>query len=129
MSIGCRVVLAVAFQQIDNAPDTQTCAQGDHKDLQSINSACKKCHNVPPLISEILICDMAVLGQKQKSHRTVLEKICFKQHGGMGQEKSCGYLLFRENHESSKKPPFIVTKTKPAKHHALTGRNNVGFRL
>ena len=33
---------------------------------------------------------------------------------GMGQEKSCGYLLFRENHESSKKPPFIVTKTKPA---------------
>ena len=47
-----------------------------------------------------------------------------KQHGGMGQEKSCGYLLFRENHESSKNPPFIVTKTKPAKHHALTGRNN-----
>ena len=32
----------------------------------------------------------------------------------MGQEKSCGYLLFRENHESSKNPPFIVTKTKPA---------------
>ena len=34
---------------------------------------------------------------------------------GMGQEKSCGYLLFRENHESSKYPPFIVTKTKPAR--------------
>lgn len=33
----------------------------------------------------------------------------------MGQEKSCGYLLFRENHESSKYPPFIVTKTKPAR--------------
>ena len=32
----------------------------------------------------------------------------------MGQEESCGYLLFRENHESSKNPPFIVTKTKPA---------------
>ena len=41
--------------------------------------------------------------------------LCFKQHGGMGQEKSCGYLLFRENHESSKYPPFIVTKTKPAR--------------
>lgn len=57
---------------------------------------------------------MAVSGRKQKSRRTVLEKTCFKQHGGMGQEESCGYLLFRENHESSKNPPFIVTKTKPA---------------
>ena len=33
------------------------------KDLQSINRACKKCHIVPPLISEILICDMAVSGR------------------------------------------------------------------
>ena len=55
-------------------PMRQTCAQGDHKDLQSINRACKKCHNVPPLISEILICDMAVSGRKQKSRRTVFRK-------------------------------------------------------
>ena len=50
----------------------------------------------------------------KKAAALFLEKICFKQHGGMGQEESCGYLLFRENHESSKNPPFIVTKTKPA---------------
>jgi len=48
----------------------------------------------------------------KKSRRTVLEKICFKQHGGMGQEKSCGYLLFRENHESSKKSSFHRDKNK-----------------
>ena len=42
----------------------------------------------------------------------------------MGQEKSCGYLLFRENHESSKYPPFIVTKQSLPGRHALTGRNN-----
>ena len=60
------VIISVTFEKVYNTPCAQTCAQGDHKDLQSINRACKKCHNVPPLISEILICDMAVSGRKQK---------------------------------------------------------------
>jgi hypothetical protein len=66
MSICTWVIISVTFEKVYNTPCAQTCAQGDHKDLQSINRACKKCHNVPPLISEILICDMAVSGRKQK---------------------------------------------------------------
>lgn len=66
MSICTWVIISVTFEKVYNTPCAQTCAQGDHKDLQSINRACKKCHIVPPLISEILICDMAVSGRKQK---------------------------------------------------------------
>jgi len=51
MSIGCGVVLTVAFQKIDNAPDTQTCAQGDYQGLQNAYRAVEKCHSkYPPKI-------------------------------------------------------------------------------
>ena len=56
------VIISVTFEKVYNA----LCAQSNHKDFQSINRARKKFHIVPPLISEILICDMAVSGRKQK---------------------------------------------------------------
>ena len=35
------VIISVTFEKVYNTPCAQTCAQGDHKDLQSINRACK----------------------------------------------------------------------------------------
>ena len=44
MSIGRGVVLAVTFQKVDRAPDTQTGAQGHHESLQNTNCAVEKIH-------------------------------------------------------------------------------------
>ena len=44
MSIGTRIVRAVALQQIDNAPHAQASAQSHNKGLQSINSGRKELH-------------------------------------------------------------------------------------
>mgnify|MGYP006987231683 CR=1 FL=1 len=39
---------------------------------------------------------MAVSGRKQKKAAALfLEKICFKQHGGMGQGKTCMVFSFQ----------------------------------
>ena len=49
MSISAGIVVAVAFQQVDNAPDTQTSAQGDYQSFQYFDCGIEKCHsNVPP---------------------------------------------------------------------------------
>lgn len=44
MSIGRRVVLAVAFQKVDAAPHAQATAQGDHESLQYVNSTVEEIH-------------------------------------------------------------------------------------
>ena len=46
MSIGARVVVAVTFQQVDNAPDTETGTQSDNESLKNGNCLFKKCHIV-----------------------------------------------------------------------------------
>lgn len=46
MSIGGRVVGAVALQQVDNAPNAEARAQRDNEGLQGGDSGCEKCHIV-----------------------------------------------------------------------------------
>ena len=41
-----RVVVAVAFQQVDDTPDTKTSAQSDNESLKNGNCLFKKCHIV-----------------------------------------------------------------------------------
>ena len=41
-----RVVVAVTFQQVDDAPDTKTSAQSDNESLKNGNCLFKKCHIV-----------------------------------------------------------------------------------
>jgi len=48
MSIRARVVVAVTFQQVNNAPHAKASAQRDYKDFQGFNSACKKFNKLPP---------------------------------------------------------------------------------
>lgn len=47
MSISAGVVLAVALQKIDAAPDTQAAAQSDHDSLQSVHCTVEKFHKCP----------------------------------------------------------------------------------
>ena len=46
MSIAAGVILSIALQQVDAAPDTQGTAQTDHAGLQSIDCAVEKFHKV-----------------------------------------------------------------------------------
>lgn len=44
MSIGAGIVRAVAFQQVDHAPHTETGTESDHEGLQSGDSGCEELH-------------------------------------------------------------------------------------
>ena len=46
MSICTRVVVAVTFQQVDNAPDTETGTERDNEGLKNGDCLFKKCHIV-----------------------------------------------------------------------------------
>ena len=39
-----RIVVSVAFQQVNDAPDSETCTKGDDQSLQNINSRVKEIH-------------------------------------------------------------------------------------
>ena len=46
MSICAGVVVAVTFQQVDDAPDTETSAEGDNEGLKNGDSLIEKCHKL-----------------------------------------------------------------------------------
>lgn len=46
MSICTRVVVAVTFEQVDNAPDTETGTERDNEGLKNGDCLFKKCHIV-----------------------------------------------------------------------------------
>ena len=39
-----RIVVSVSFQQVNDAPDSETCTKGDDQSLQNINSRVKEIH-------------------------------------------------------------------------------------
>ncbi len=49
MSIRARVVVAVALHEVDNAPNTQACAQSDYKRLQNAYCRIEKPHKMSSL--------------------------------------------------------------------------------
>ena len=48
MSIRAGVVVTVAFEQVDTAPNTETGTEGDNEGLQYIDCTVEKIHNVSP---------------------------------------------------------------------------------
>ena len=52
MSIRAGVVVAITFQQVNNAPDAKASANGDHEGLKNRDCRCKKCHMVDSSVSE-----------------------------------------------------------------------------
>jgi len=55
MSIAAGVVVAVTFQQVDNAPDTETGTERDNEGLKNGYCAIEKCHNIFLLKFEIVL--------------------------------------------------------------------------
>ena len=46
MSIGPRVVIAITFQQVDDAPDSKAGSQCDNEGLQNVDCAVEKFHTL-----------------------------------------------------------------------------------
>ena len=46
MSIGAGIIISVAFQQVDDTPDTETSAQSDNESFQNSDSLSKKFHKL-----------------------------------------------------------------------------------
>ena len=46
LTLGAGVVVAVTFQQVDNAPDTETGTERDNEGLKNGDCLFKKCHIV-----------------------------------------------------------------------------------
>lgn len=44
MSICTWIIISVSFQQVDHAPDSETCAKGDDQSLQNIDCAIEEIH-------------------------------------------------------------------------------------
>ena len=55
MSIGAGVVVAVTFQQVDDAPHAETGTEGDNESLKNGYCAIEKCHNIFLLKFEIVL--------------------------------------------------------------------------
>ena len=54
MSIRAGVIVAVAFEQVDSAPDTKTGTESDDKRLQYADCTVEKCHRLfPPLFAPL----------------------------------------------------------------------------
>ena len=66
MSIAAGVILSVALQQVDAAPDTQGTAQTNHDGLQSIDCAVEKFHKVLTFCR--LFCGTQKFFQKMPPH-------------------------------------------------------------
>ena len=47
MSIGTGIVIAITFEQIDDAPNAEASAERDHEGLENTNSRVEKCHKFP----------------------------------------------------------------------------------
>ena len=46
LALGPRVVIAITFQQVDDAPDTEAGSQCDHEGLQNVDCAVEKFHTL-----------------------------------------------------------------------------------
>ena len=44
MSISPRIIISVALQQVNDAPDSETCAKGNNQSLENIDSRVKEIH-------------------------------------------------------------------------------------
>ena len=80
MSIGTGVIVAIAFEQVDSAPDTKTGTESDDERLQYADCTVEKCHKVfPPLFAP------PKAGDNEKA--LFLQRMC-TYAAGKGHEKS-----------------------------------------
>ena len=44
LALGSGIVIAISFQEVDRAPNGETCAQGNHEGLENIDGRVKEIH-------------------------------------------------------------------------------------
>lgn len=72
MSIGPRIVITIALQEVDNAPDAKTCAQCNHKGLQYVYCRIEKCHRLTSLSAALRLLNFCVcifVHEKSRPHQ------------------------------------------------------------
>jgi hypothetical protein len=72
MSISPRIVITIALQEVDNAPDAKTCAQCNHKGLQYVYCRIEKCHRLTSLSAALrllIFCVCIVVHEKSRPHQ------------------------------------------------------------
>ena len=69
----CRtVVIAITFHEVDDTPDTETCAKCDNESLKNTNCRIKKCHNSRNQNRRFAVfCRFAVFRQNPKEKQAV----------------------------------------------------------
>ena len=88
MSIGTGVIVAVAFEQVDSAPDTETGTEGDDERLQYADCTVEKCHRLfPPFGFRIT----RVIGLIETKKALLPQRMC-TYAVGKGHEKSQGLI-------------------------------------
>ena len=72
MSFCPRIVITIALQEVDNAPDAKTCAQCNHKGLQYVYCRIKKCHRLTSLSAALRLLNFCVcifVHEKSRPHQ------------------------------------------------------------
>jgi hypothetical protein len=72
MSICAGVVVTIALQEVDNAPDAKTCAQCNHKGLQYVYCRIEKCHRLTSLSAALRLLNFCVcffVHEKSRPHQ------------------------------------------------------------
>ena len=46
LGLGARVIIAVAFEEVDRAPDCEASTEGDDEGLENVDSRVKEIHNI-----------------------------------------------------------------------------------
>lgn len=69
----CRtIVITIALQEVDNAPDAKTCAQCNHKGLQYVYCRIEKCHRLTSLSAALRLLNFCVcvfVHEKSRLHQ------------------------------------------------------------
>ena len=88
MNIGTGVIIAVAFEQVDSAPDTETGTESDDERLQYADCAVEKCHRLfPPFGFRIT----RVIGLIETKKALLPQRMC-TYAAGKEHEKSRGLI-------------------------------------
>ena len=72
MSFCPRIVITIALQEVDNAPDAKTCAQCNHKGLQYVYRRIEKCHRLTSLSAALRLLNFCVcifVHEKSRPHQ------------------------------------------------------------
>ena len=120
MSIRARIVVAVTFQKVDDAPCAEAGAQSYNQDFQGINRTCKKSHKVSSfnLRNHVFV----VWPFQARNEKTPLcfKKIYIKHRGGMVQDIPEKVFSCQGRSANPQKNLLPVKRKSPSKSETLT---------